>query len=579
MASLLYQNIEALSRDKGIDPGIVVGAVEDAIALATRKYYKTVENMRAELDKESGEIRAYIYKTVVETPELVEDPVNQITLDEARALAPGVEVGGEIRYYKPTDVLGRIAAQMAKQVIFQKVREAERDTVFLEYNHRVGEIMNAVVKRVEPQDVIFDIGKAEARMPRREQSRLEQFAVGERVRVVLLRVDRAAKGPQVIVSRAVPELVQNLFQSEVPEIYDGTVTVRAIAREAGERTKIAVQSRDKDVDPVGACVGMKGMRVQSIIRELRGEKIDIIEYSDEITTFAEKALQPAKVSRVSITDLTDKQIEVIVDDSQLSLAIGKKGQNVRLAAKLLGWKIDIKSEEEKRQEVEHQMQQMSGGPSTPIEQVTELGEQIIQKLVAAGITTVEALADMTPEQLEEIPGIGERTLEKIGTAVRHYFGQYEPGEEHAGATPASHPVEEGEGEMAETAATTGELTEEERDRLESDPELAKAAAIERDATEEEEAALRLDNEQPQEEIPDNRDGSGLIVDDIAAQRMEKLTESGEDVGEFGVEILTPGRDDTSAALEQHRPHLEDGELSDKVNPDESESKQEDEDGV
>jgi len=224
-------------------------------------------------------------------------------------------------------------------------------------------------------------------------------------------------------------LVQNLFQSEVPEIYDGTVMIRAIAREAGERTKIAVMSRDKDVDPVGACVGMKGMRVQSIIRELRGEKIDIIEYSDEITTFAEKALQPAKVSRVSISDLTEKQLEVIVDDTQLSLAIGKKGQNVRLAAKLLGWKIDIKSEEEKRQEVEQQMQALSGGPSTPIEQVSELGESIIQKLVTAGITTVEALADMTPEQLEEVPGIGEKTVEKISVAVRHYFGQYVEGEE------------------------------------------------------------------------------------------------------------------------------------------------------
>jgi N utilization substance protein A len=247
--------------------------------------------------------------------------------------------------------------------------------------------------------------------------------------VVLLRVDRAAKGPQVIVSRASPVLVQNLFQSEVPEIYDNTVSIKAIAREAGERTKIAVQSRDKDVDPVGACVGMKGMRVQSIIRELRGEKIDIIEYSDEITTFAEKALQPAKVSRVSITDLGEKQLEVIVDDTQLSLAIGKKGQNVRLAAKLLQWKIDIKSEEEKRQEVEQQMQAMGGGPSTPIEQVTEIGESVLEKLIAAGITTVEALADMTPEQLEEVPGIGEKTVEKISVAVRHYFGQYEEGEE------------------------------------------------------------------------------------------------------------------------------------------------------
>jgi N utilization substance protein A len=429
MASVLYQSIETLSRDKGIEPAVVVGAVEDAIALATRKYYKTQENMRGEMDKETGEIRAYVFKTVVETPEQVEDEINQIPLDQARELAPEVEVGGELRFYKDTTPLGRIAAQMAKQVIFQKVREAERDTVFLEYNHRAGEVINATVKRLEPMDVIFDLGKAEARMPKREQSRLEQFSVGERVRVVLLRVDRAAKGPQVIVSRAAPALVQNLFQSEVPEIYDGTVTIRAIAREAGERTKIAVMSRDKDVDPVGACVGMKGMRVQSIIRELRGEKIDIIEFSEEITTFAEKALQPAKVARVSIVDLADKQIEVIVDDTQLSLAIGKKGQNVRLAAKLLQWKIDIKSEEEKRQEVEQQMHAMGNGPTTPVEQITELGEQILEKLITAGITTVEELADMTPEQLEEVPGIGEKTVEKISTAVRHYFGHYEEGEE------------------------------------------------------------------------------------------------------------------------------------------------------
>ena len=525
MASVLYQSIEALSRDKGIDPGIVVSAVEDAIALATRKYYKTQENMRAELDKDSGEIRAYVYKTVVETPELIEDPVNQIGLDEARELAPEVEVGGEIRYYKPTDVLGRIAAQMAKQVIFQKVREAERDTVFNEYNHRANEVLNATVKRIEPQDVIFDLGKAEARMPRREQSRLEQFAVGERVRVVLLRVDRAAKGPQVIVSRAAPELVQNLFHSEVPEIYDGTVVIRAIAREAGERTKIAVMSRDKDVDPVGACVGMKGMRVQSIIRELRGEKIDIIEFSEEITTFAEKALQPAKVSRVTITDLGEKQLEVIVDDTQLSLAIGKKGQNVRLAAKLLAWKIDIKSEEEKRQEVEQQMQGMGGGPTTAIEQVGELGESIIQKLVAAGITTVEALADMTPEQLEEIPGIGEKTLEKISVAVRHYFGEYEPGEER----PA--PVETASVDQGEEAAA----------------EAAEAAS---DASlDEEEDALRLDLTQDGEEPP-SEEGSGLIDDEVAEEQLAEITETGEELDAEGAESVVPGVHDTSEKLRE-----------------------------
>jgi N utilization substance protein A len=372
------------------------------------------------------------------------------------------------------------------------------------------------VKRIEGQDVIYDLGKAEARCPKREQSRLEQFSIGERVRVVLLKVDRAAKGPQVIVSRAAPELVSNLFQSEVPEIYDNTVTIRAIAREAGERTKIAVQSRDKDVDPVGACVGMKGMRVQSIIRELRGEKIDIIEYSDEITTFAEKALQPAKVSRVSITDLTEKQLEVIVDDTQLSLAIGKKGQNVRLAAKLLGWKIDIKSEEEKRQEVEQQMQAFSGGPSTPIEQVTELGEGIIQKLVAAGITTVEALADMTPEQLEEIPGIGEKTLERISVAVRHYFGHFEEGEE-------GHVPEVAEGELIDAehgeadAEEAGETYSVEKAAKESgEAEIANAPAVVADAEAEAENAADVLQEAESVEAAES-DDEGITAEEMAIE--------------------------------------------------------------
>jgi N utilization substance protein A len=448
MASELYNIIEGVSREKGIDPQIVVSAVEDAIVMATRKHYKSQENFRAKLDKDSGKINAYAVRTVVETPEQVEDPNLQITVEDARRVDPTLEVGGELLISKPIDgILGRIAAQLAKQVIFQKVREAERDTVYNEYIGRVGEIVNATVKRVEGPDVIFDIGKAEARMPRKEQSRLESFAVGERVRVVIARVERASKGPGVVVSRAAPELVQHLFQTEVPEIYDGTVVIRATAREAGERTKIAVMSKDKDVDAVGACVGMKGMRVQSIIRELRGEKIDIIEYHEDAVTFAEKALQPAKVSRVTVVDSAEKHLEVVVDDSQLSLAIGKKGQNVRLAAKLLGWKIDIKSEEEKRQEVELQMAAMAPQATTPIESVTGLGEGLVEKLSAAGITTVEALADMTPEQLEAIEGIGPKTVEKISLAVNNYFASLEAGAEGAVAA---------EGEVAEGEAPAGE---------------------------------------------------------------------------------------------------------------------------
>ncbi|MBZ5507935.1 MAG: transcription termination factor NusA [Acidobacteriia bacterium] len=473
MASEIYNVIDALSREKGIDPQIVVSAVEDAIVAATRKKEKSQENLKGELDRESGMIRVYAVKSILPSEDDIEDPQLEISLEEAKVIDPNAEVGGEVRFLKSTEGLGRISAQIAKQIIFQKVREAERDTVYNEYIGRVGEVLNATVKRIEGPDVIFDIGRAEARMSKKEQSRLESFSVGERVRAVLVRVDKNSKGPAVVVSRAAPELVQNLFQTEVPEIYDGTVQIRAIAREAGERTKIAVMSRDKDVDAVGACVGMKGMRVQSIIRELRGEKIDIIEYHEDPVIFAEKALQPAKVSRVTIVDQSDKHLEVVVDDSQLSLAIGKKGQNVRLAAKLLGWKIDIKSEEEKRQEVEQQMESLTSQQSTPLEKVTDLGEALISKLNEAGISTVEALADMTPEQLEEVPGVGPKTVEKISIAVNNYFSSLEA--PAAVATP-----EAGETATVEAGEPTAEAAAEEAsasgEENASDAEAAEAQA-------------------------------------------------------------------------------------------------------
>src|SRR6266850_2113180 len=334
MSNLLFQTIDQISREKGIDPQIVVHAIEDAIVVASRKYFKSNEELRGRINPETGDIDVFAVRKVVDS---VTNPVREISLGEARGVKPDAQLEEEIEFQKPTVGLGRIAAQMAKQVIFQKVREAERESVYAEYHKHVGEVVNCVVKRFENGDIIVELGKTEGKLSKRDQSRLENFSVGDRVRVVITRVEKTTKGPQLMVSRTDPLLVQHLFQTEVPEIYDGTVQVRSIAREAGERTKIGVISREKDVDPVGACVGMKGTRVQSIIRELRGEKIDIIEFSEEITTFAEKALQPAKVSRVSITDLADKQIEVIVDDTQLSLAIGKKGQNVRLAAKLLSW--------------------------------------------------------------------------------------------------------------------------------------------------------------------------------------------------------------------------------------------------
>src|SRR6202158_5571280 len=421
MANLLYQQIEMLSREKHIEPEIVVSAIEDCMVVAARQYYKTEEPLRGKFNAESGQVDVHSVYTVVEE---VTDPKNEISLADAKKKNPGAEIGTEILTTKPIDVLGRIAAQTAKQVILQKVREAERDTIYNEYHTRVGELVTVIVKRAEGPDLIVDMGRTEARLPKREQSKLETYNIGERLRVVIKMVDRAAKGPQVIVSRGDAGLVQRLFEMEVPEIYDGTVQIRFAAREAGERTKVAVMSRDKDVDPVGACVGMKGMRVQSIIRELRGEKIDIIPYNEETVSFAQKALSPAKVTRVQIIDPASRHLEVIVEDTQLSLAIGKKGQNVRLASKLIGWNIDIKSEEEKRQEIEAQMAALTA-PGPPPSELHGLGPKTIEKIESHGISTIEKLADMTPEQLMEIPGIGEKMVEKIMVCVAGHFQKLE----------------------------------------------------------------------------------------------------------------------------------------------------------
>src|SRR5438270_2443982 len=406
---------------------------------AARKHFRSQEELVADLDENTGNIQIYSLKQVVDT---VEDPLKQISVAAAKRFNQSAQVGSEVREPKPTEALGRISAQTAKQVILQKVREAERDSVYSEFQGRHGELVNCVVKRLEGQDYVVDMGKTEARLPKKEQSRIESFSVGDRVRCVIKGVERGGKYSGVLVSRAAPELVMRLFEQEVPEIYDNTVSIRACAREAGERTKIAVFSRDRDVDSVGACVGMKGMRVQAIIRELRGEKIDIIEYSDDPIQYVTKALNPAKISRVTILDPVEKHMEVVVEDPQLSLAIGKRGQNVRLAAKLIGWKIDIKSEEEKRRELESRRADMviSGAPVSVLLD-HGLGEAIVEKLVGAGIGTVERLGSMTPEELEAIPNIDESVVEQIQSAVVSFYGQYEPeaGEE------ASAPAEEGDG--------------------------------------------------------------------------------------------------------------------------------------
>lgn len=437
MSTLLFQHIDLLSKEKGIDPEIVVSAVEDAILVATRKYYKSTEELTSSFNKGTGRVEVHAVKQVVST---VTDPTHEISLSEARRIDPNAEIDGEVKIEKPTDVLGRIAAQTAKQVILQKVREAERESIFEEYSQRLGEVVTCLVKRTEGPDVIVDLGTAEGRLPRREQSRLESFTMGDRTRVVIIKVEKPSRGPQVIVSRIDPALLAKLFEMEVPEIYDGTVTIRAAARDTGERSKIAVSSRDKDVDPVGACVGMKGSRVQAIIRELHGEKIDIIPYSEDTINFVMNALSPAKISRASVLDAEDRHLEVIVETDQLSLAIGKKGQNVRLAAKLTGWKIDIKSEEEKRAEIEDQMALLSA--RTPLSELPALSPGILAKLTESGIETIEELADTPIADLTDIKGVGPKSAEKIIASVKDYYIQYTEAVEARRAAEAEKRAEE-----------------------------------------------------------------------------------------------------------------------------------------
>ena len=445
--STIYQSIEMLAKEKGIEAQIIFDAVKDAIILAARKQFKNVGEMIAEVDPKKG-IQVFALRKIVET---VADPLNEWTLEDAKKhKMPVPAIGDEIRQELPMEALGRISAQIAKQVILQKVREAERENVYTEFAGRVGELVNCVIKRIETRDLVVDLGKTEARLPAKEQSKLESFSIGDRVRVVIKAVEKTGKNAGVVVSRAAGELVMRLFEQEVPEIYDNTIVIKSCAREAGERTKIAVSSRDRDVDSVGACVGMKGMRVQSIIRELRGEKIDIIQFSENSVEFATHALSPAKISRVSILSTEDKHMEVIVDDTQLSLAIGKRGQNVRLAAKLLGWKIDIKSEEEKRQEVENQMSDMLPA-GTPISILAEYGlaDHLIDSLVGADVGTVEKLGSLTPEELEQLPGVGEESIQSLYNAINGYYSQFEMQPEATAAAPEVPAEEEAPSKKAE----------------------------------------------------------------------------------------------------------------------------------
>ncbi len=434
----LMQVIDQIGREKGIEKGILIEAVGAAILSAARKSLPVSQatlDLRVDFDGKSGQFMLYAVKKVVE---IAPNPKVEISLEDALKINPGAQIGDEMKSPVPVSAqsFGRIAAQTAKQVIIQRVREAERDSVYQTFKEKEGELVHGVVQRVIKGNAILNIGKAEAILPVREQLPREEFRVGDRIRAYILDVKKTSKGSQIVVSRTHPGFLKRLFELEVPEIYEGIVEVRAAAREAGERAKIAVLSKDTNVDPVGACVGYRGARVQAIVRELQGEKIDIIPWREDSAAFVKAALAPAEVQQVA-ADTETRTLKVVVADDQLSLAIGRRGQNARLAAKLLGWKVDIRSTSELQREAEATLSGLMAGETKPeaaipvdegtaVHQLTALagvGEKLALRLLGAGFGSVAALADASPDALQEIEGIGPKSAEKILLAAREALGE------------------------------------------------------------------------------------------------------------------------------------------------------------
>jgi N utilization substance protein A len=390
--SEFYEALLQIEREKGIEHETLLKAIEDALLSAYKKHFgAATKNVTVKLDPKTGEAKILTVKRIVED---VKDSVTEISLSEALITDPKAKVGDLIEVESTPKSFGRIAAQTAKQVIVQRIKEAERELAYEKYKNRAGEIISGVVQRVAPHNILVNIDGTEAILPAREQSPKDHYSVGNRIKSYVLDVKKTPKGPQIILSRTYPEFVKKLFEMEVPEIYEGIVEIKSVSRDPGYRSKIAVNSKEANIDPVGTCVGMGGTRVQTIVNELNGEKIDIIEYNDNPEIFIKNSLNPAEVLEVQIDESEGKAI-VKVPNEQLSLAIGKEGQNVRLAAKLTGWKIDIRGEEEE------------------IDVIPGIGSKLKEKLCKSGFSTVRSIAEAPIERLSEIPGIGERKAQKI----------------------------------------------------------------------------------------------------------------------------------------------------------------------
>jgi N utilization substance protein A len=512
MSSDLYQTIEQIGREKGLDTDIIIQALEEAYAAATRKYHRSKKDLGARLDRQTGRFFVFAKHMIVEEDDLA-DPQTEISIEEARKILPDAELGGVLE--TPYDVdeapLTRIAAQAAKQVIYQKVKEAERELIWREYGDRIGDLLTGQVKRFDRGDMIVDLGRTEGMILRREQSRAEHYNPGDRVRAVLVNVERLGKGPQLSLSRASELLVMKLFEMEVPEIYDGTVSIVSVSRDAGERSKVAVQSKDRDVDPVGACVGMKGSRVQAVIREMRGEKIDIVQYDEDPSQYVRNALNPATINRVAVVDYENRDMEVIVAEDQLSLAIGKRGQNVRLASKLVGWNLDIKSEAEKKAEVEAEMERMSAA-SQALGSLPGIDPEVADALLEAGFRTLEEVSLASMEDLTAIDGIDEEIAIEIHDAAEVALERL--AEELAAAEEAEAEGEtvDGEGEQADAEEEIAASDVEAVEATDETDEMPAASGID-------EAAVKAAGEETEEQ-PDELLADAAVASDEKDKREE-----------------------------------------------------------
>jgi N utilization substance protein A len=424
----LNRVIEQVSKEKGIDRQVIVDALKDAMLSAAKRTYGPEKKIEAQWNAEIGEVELFEIRTVVDQ---IQDPENEVTLAEARrSIDPEAEMGDELLAKLPPEKFGRIAAQAAKQNIIQRVRDAERDSIFKEFKTRKGELATGTVQRFEKKNIIVNLGRADAILPEKEQIPRERYRQGDRIRAYIVDVELSSRGPQIILSRTHPGLLIELFRQEVPEIYEGIVEVKGAAREPGGRAKFAVTSHDRDVDPVGACVGMRGTRVQAVVQELRNEKIDIVEWTADPAQYVCRALAPAKVSRI-ILDEDEHAMEVIVPDDQLSLAIGKKGQNVRLASRLTTWKLDVRSESEAEDEARRARASLSAIPG--------LGDVTAELLYQYGFKSAEELAASDAETVGEVEGIGPDRADGILTAARERVAQQQAEAEAAAAEAAVEP--------------------------------------------------------------------------------------------------------------------------------------------